>query len=125
MFGWFKKREPDILVTGLEVRSALESAKLVLAANEAVQFGIFGVVGSSDVFPPREFLNQFFAVGGDPCDQDGRMFIWEPFSLSATEYAALLDWWLMKHSAVTENRLDADCWDSWIQNLFDRLYPGN
>src|ERR1700687_1673171 len=58
---------------GQDVRSCLDIAKQVLAANEAVLYGIFGVIGSSGYFPPRDFLNDFLRQGTDPCDQDGRM----------------------------------------------------
>ena len=36
---------------------AVEGAKRVLKADEAVLYGIFGVIGASAYFPPREFLN--------------------------------------------------------------------
>ena len=52
---------------------AVETAKLVLEADEAVLYGIFGLIGASVYFPPRDFLNEFLMVGNDPCDQDGRM----------------------------------------------------
>lgn len=124
MFGWFKKREPEILRTGANVASPLESAKKVLTANEVVQFGIFGTIACSGFFPPREFLNEFLAIGSDPCDQDGRMFEWQPFAVSPEEYHALLAWWEADHPGDAEDRLDADCWDNWVQAVFNRLWPG-
>ena len=98
----------------------LESAKRVLAANEAVLYGTFGVIGSSGVFPPREFLNVFLARGGDPCDQDGRMGRWEPFAVTPEEYPALLAWWSASHPGAAEDGLGAVCWDEWLQAVLDR-----
>jgi hypothetical protein len=102
------------------VAGALEAVKRVLAANEAVLFGIFGVIGSSGVFPPRAFLNEFLARGSDPCDQDRRMGEWEPFAVSAEEYPPLLAWWATGHPGAVEDGLGAGCWDDWVQELLDR-----
>jgi hypothetical protein len=63
--------------------NSVETAKKVLTANTAVLYGIFGTIESSGYFPPSKFLNQFLAQGNDPCDQDGRMSKWPPFTLSA------------------------------------------
>ena len=49
---------------------AVDAAKRVLAAGEAVLYGIFGVIGGSGYFPSLEFLNEFLMVGCDSCDQD-------------------------------------------------------
>jgi hypothetical protein len=98
----------------------LEKAKRVLSANEAVRFGIFGIVASSEVFPPREFLNEFFAVGYDPCDQDRRMTPWEPFSLSPLEYGQIKDWWVTSHDGACEDGLGTDSWQDWVQELLSR-----
>ena len=100
--------------------NVLESAKQLLAANETVQYGIFGVIGSSGVFPPQEFLNEFLAQGNDPCDQDGRMSRWKPFNLSPEEYNQLLEWWLEDHPNAVKDRLGAECWDDWVQEVVDR-----
>jgi hypothetical protein len=55
------------------VREALKTPKRVLSADEAVPYGIFGMIAPSGVFAPQAFLNEFFGRGYDPCDQDGRM----------------------------------------------------
>ena len=99
---------------------ALEAAKRVLAANEAVRFGIFGVVGSSGVFPPRVFVNQFLARGSDPCDQDGRMGRWVPFAVPPDAYQPLLAWWTAGHPGAVEDGMGAACWDDWVQELLER-----
>ena len=91
--------------------TSLESAKQVLAANEAVLYGIFGVIGSSGYFPPRDFLNDFLMQGNDPCDQDGRMCAWEPFAVSPEEYREIKTWWMADHAGAVEDSLGADCWD--------------
>ena len=94
-------------------------AKQVLAANEAVQYGIFGVIAGSGYFPPCAFLNEFLMAGGDPCDQDGRMGSWMPFELSPAEYRAVLSWWSERHPGVVEDRLGAERWSEWVQKLLD------
>ena len=38
----------------------VEQAQAILAENERVLYGVFGVVAGSGVFPPHEFLNEFF-----------------------------------------------------------------
>jgi hypothetical protein len=37
-------------------QGTLQSAKQVLESNEAVLFGIFGIIGGSGYFPPRDYL---------------------------------------------------------------------
>jgi hypothetical protein len=102
------------------VPSSLETAKQVLAANEKVLYGIFGVIGSSNFFPPQAFLNEFLMRGHDPCDQDGRMSAWQPFTVSPEEYHELKAWWVAGHAGATEASLGADGWDEWIQEILDR-----
>src|ERR1035437_3982398 len=75
----------------------VDAAKRVLADDEAVLFGIFGVIGTSGYFPPSAFLNEFFMHGNDPCDQDGRMKEWTPFTLSPEEYREVFSWWVLSH----------------------------
>ncbi len=100
--------------------SAVKAGKRVLAANEAVLYGIFGVVGSSGVFPPREFLNEFLSRGYDPCDQDQRMGKWQPFTLSPEEYLEIKAWWVSNHPGAVEDSLGAADWSEWGQELLDR-----
>ncbi|APW41189.1 hypothetical protein [Rhodoferax saidenbachensis] len=95
------------------------SAMEVLTANEAVRFGIFGVVGASKVFPPHGFLNEFFAAGNDPCDQDNLMGAWRPFSVSHQEYLEIKDWWVAAHPGVVEDDLGAANWDDWVQEVLN------
>ncbi len=98
---------------------AVETAKRVLAANTTVQYGVFGMIDSSGFFPPRTFLNQFLAKGNDPCDQDGHMSQWQPFTLSASDYLAVKEWWLFNHIGATEHDLGATCWDDWVQIILN------
>jgi hypothetical protein len=98
-------------------QSSVEIAKQVLTANEAVLYGIFGVIGGSGRFPPRAFLNEFLAWGSDPCDQDGRMAPWKPFALSADEYRAVFAWWVAEHPGAVEDDLGAECWADWVQRV--------
>jgi hypothetical protein len=102
------------------VPSSLESAKQVLEANEKVLYGIFGVIGSSGYFPPRDFLNDFLMQGNDPCDQDGRMSAWQPFAVSPEEYCQIKAWWMAGHTGAVEHALGADCWDDWVQEILNR-----
>lgn len=97
----------------------IRSAKRVLAANGDVLYGIFGVIGISNVFPPREFLNRFFAGGNDPCDQDGRMGTWQPFTVSQQEYLEIKDWWGAAHPGAVEDDLGASNWDDWVQEVLN------
>jgi hypothetical protein len=99
------------------VPSSLDIAKQVLAANEAVLYGAFGAVAASVSFPPRGFLNEFFMRGYDPCDQDGRMSPWRPFTVSDEEYRELKAWWLAGHAGAVEDDLGAKCWNDWLQGV--------
>lgn len=102
------------------MRSSLEDAKRVLAANEAVLYGIFGVIASSNFFPPRIFLNEFLMRGSDPCDQDRRMAPRLPFVVSPDEYRELKAWWAVSHPAAVEDDLGTNCWDDWVQEMLNR-----
>jgi len=93
---------------------AVDTAKLILEADEAVLYGIFGV-GRSGYFPPREFLNEFLMVGHDPCDQDRRMEGWQPFALSPGEYDEIKVWWVARHPRAVASDLGVGCWDDWVQ----------
>jgi hypothetical protein len=95
------------------------TAKRILAENTAVQYGIFGIIDSSGFFPPIKFLNQFLAKGSDPCDQDGRMSNWTPFIISIQDYLVVKEWWMASHPGASENNLDADSWDDWIQIILN------
>ncbi len=102
------------------VVGSVELAKWVLVADEEVEFGIFGQIGYSGFFPPREFLNEFLMSGHDPCDQDGRMPAWTPFVVSPEEYAALKAWWTTLHAGAVEDDLGAACWGDWVQEILNR-----
>lgn len=102
------------------MRNALELAKRVLAADEAGLYGIFGVIGTSGYFPPRPFLNEFLKWGSDPCDQDGRIDPWPPFTLTPDEYYAVLSWWTAGHVGAVEDALGVDCWNDWVQEILNR-----
>src|SRR5438045_549107 len=97
----------------------IETAKRVLKDNEAVLYGIFGVIGRWDYFPPREFLNEFLSVGYDPCDQDGRMEGWEPFALSPEEYDEIRSWWVAGHPGAVVSSFGLSCWQDWIQVILN------
>jgi hypothetical protein len=102
------------------VPTSLDTAKQVLMADEAVMYGIFGVIGSSGYFPPRNFLNIFLLQGHDPCDQDGRMSNWQPFAVSPEKYRDLKAWWVADHAGAVEDDLGADCRDDWVQEMLNR-----
>lgn len=104
----------------------IETAMRVLKADEEVLYGIFGIIGTSAYFPPRDFLNEFFMVGSDPCDQDGRMSLWEPFALTPVEYDEVKAWWVTDHPGTVESDLGVGCWRDWVQvilNPEDWGYP--
>jgi len=108
------------------VPCSLEMARRVLAANEDVPFGIFGIISSCPYFPPRDFLNEFLMGGSDPCDQDGVIGGWLPFTVSPEEYRELLAWWQAAHPGAVASDLGVGCWDHWIQvilNPEDWGYP--
>jgi hypothetical protein len=98
----------------------VQAAKAVLEADEAVLYGIFGVIGSSGYFPPRAFLNEFLMVGSDPCDQDERMDRWQPFMLAPSEYEEIKAWWVAGHRGAVTSDLGVQCWDDWVQMI---LHP--
>jgi hypothetical protein len=98
---------------------AVDAAKRVLAADEAVPYGIFGVVGRSGYFPPRDFLNEFLMVGSDPCDQDERMDDWQPFVLSPEEYDELKAWWVFGHPGSVASDLGVGSWNDWVQMILN------
>ena len=100
--------------------NALASAKRVLEANEAVRFGIFGIISGSGYFPPRAFLNEFLGLGSDPCDQDQRMGTWAPISLSPEEYHDVLSWWVSRHPGAVEDSFGVERWGDWVQEILDR-----
>ena len=97
----------------------IETAKRVLAADEAVPFGIFGVISAFPYFPPREFLNEFLMEGLDPCDQDGRRRGWAPFAVSPEEYREVLAWWAAGHPGAVASDLGVGCWDDWVQMILN------
>lgn len=94
-------------------------AKSVLRRDEAVLFGIFGIIGGSGYFPPREFLNEFLMAGSDPCDQDGRMAHWQPFTLSPIEYDVVRAWWVASHPGAVTSDLGVGGWDDWVQVILN------
>lgn len=105
---------------------AVETAKRVLEADESVLYGIFGVIGGSGYFPPRDFLNEFLLVGNDPCDQDGRTGGWQPFMLAPAEYDEVKTWWAAGHPGAIVSDLGVGCWNDWVQvilNPEDWGYP--
>jgi hypothetical protein len=108
----------------VSVVEAVERAKQVLAADEAVLYGIFGVIRGSALFPPRALLNEFLMGGCDPCDQDGRMGRWQPFSVSPEEYQEVKTWWVSDHPGTVENGMGVDRWDDWVQEVLDRSRRG-
>ena len=99
--------------------SLLELAKNVLSENTKVLYGIFGVIESSGYFPPMAFLNEFLMVGHDPCDQDGRMDSWKPFSLSFDDYISLKKWWVANHPDAVEDSLGVDSWSDWALEVVE------
>jgi hypothetical protein len=101
------------------VQSPIELAKDVLSENTKVRYGIFGLIESSAFFPPRDFLNEFLMVGHDPCDQDGRMERWNPFSLSPDDYLVFKQWWISNHPGTVEDSLGVSSWSDWVQEVFE------
>jgi|WetSurMetagenome_2_1015567.scaffolds.fasta_scaffold1288644_1 hypothetical protein len=97
----------------------VETAKKVLKADEVVMYGIFGIIAHSGYFPPREFLNEFLLVGRDPCDQDGRMDGWEPFTISLEEYHEVMAWWTAAHPGTVASNLGVECWNDWVQVILN------
>jgi hypothetical protein len=101
------------------MQNRIDLTKKVLSENTKVLYGIFGVIDTSGYFPPLPFLNEFLMGGSDPCDQDGRMECWEPFELSAEEYAIILSWWQSKYPNTVENNLSAENWSDWVQEILE------
>ncbi|MFT3781033.1 MAG: hypothetical protein QM790_03445 [Nibricoccus sp.] len=91
----------------------LSLAKNILTGDTEVLYGIFGLVASSGYFPPRRFLNEFFAVGCDPCDQDNRMCTWKPFELTEDEYQHIKSWWQSLYPDAVEDSLGVSDWSDW------------
>ncbi|WP_025123509.1 MULTISPECIES: hypothetical protein [unclassified Serratia (in: enterobacteria)] len=98
----------------------INQAKQVLDANTKVLYGIFGVIDRSGYFPPLPFLNEFFLVGSDPCDQDGRMGRWRPFTLTSSEYEVVKAWWIVTRPTTVESQLGCECWGDWVQEILER-----
>ncbi len=94
-------------------------AKKVLSENTKVLYGIFGIIEASGYFPPRDFLNEFFLGGSDPCDQDGRMESWLPFALSAEEYNLIQLWWHSKYPGTVVDSLNSESWNDWVQEILE------
>ncbi|EAR07533.1 hypothetical protein MED297_04674 [Reinekea sp. MED297] len=44
---------------------------------------------------------------------------WEPFELSEQEYIEVLTWWQSNHPGTSENKLNSECWDDWVQELLE------
>jgi hypothetical protein len=100
---------------------SIEIARIVLSKNETIPFGIFGLIGKSEYFPPRLFLNEFFMKGYDPCDQDQRMGTWDAFELDIEEYDAVRQWWISNHPRATRNLPDVNCWSDWVQEIVESI----
>ncbi|WP_145482259.1 hypothetical protein [Yersinia rohdei] len=98
---------------------SINNAKRVLDENSKVLYGIFGVISGSGYFPPLPFLNEFFLVGNDPCDQDDRMARWRPFTLTFSEYEVVKAWWLESRPNTVESQLGCECWGDWVQELLE------
>lgn len=98
---------------------SVDIAKYVLLENIKVKYGIFGFIKGSGYFPPLLFLNQFLMGGSDPCDQDGRMESWQPFSLSNEDYMKIKEWWVGVDPNAKEDALGTDCWEDWIQEILE------
>jgi len=101
------------------VQDQVALAKKVLSENTKVLYGIFGIIETSGYFPPRDFLNEFFLGGSDPCDQDGRMDSWIPFELSAEEYNLIQLWWQSKYPGTVVNKLNSESWNDWVQEILE------
>ena len=98
----------------------IELAKKVLKEDSEVLYGIFGIIESSGYFPPRKFLNEFLLAGDDPCDQDGRMDNWKPFTLNAEEYCVIRDWWISVNPNTVVDTLSSDSWEGWVSEMLDK-----
>jgi hypothetical protein len=103
-----------------DMPSSIATAKRVLRANEVGPFGIFGAIGLSGYFPPRQFLNEFLMKGFDSCDQDRQMSDWQPFAVTDEDYQEIKAWWVADHEGAIEDRLGTECWDDWVQEVLNR-----
>jgi hypothetical protein len=101
----------------MAVTSSTDIAKRVLHEDSKVLYGIFGLIAVSPWFPPHGFLNEFFMGGNDPCDQDGRMHKWRPFSLNQIEYEEVKAWWLELHPGAVVSDLAVSSWRDWEVKL--------
>ena len=79
--------------------SPVQTAKRVARAGLS-----FRIIAEHGVFPPRDVLNAFFACGYDDAPR-GRVLKWKPFSLTASEYDDLLEWWRSSHPAARVDRM--------------------
>ena len=116
MLGWFKRKAAKPTASDAK----LERAKSIIRKT-SIGSGAFGIVASSDFFPPRTILNDFLLQGSDACAQDG-MDKWKPLELPPNDYEALKSWWLETHPKATEDSLDATSWTDWlveVLNSFD------
>jgi hypothetical protein len=101
------------------VQDKIALAKKVLTEDTKVLYGIFGVINTSGYFPPHKFLNEFFLIGNDPCDQDGRMTVWWPFKLSEDEYLKVFTWWKLEYPNTVVDNLGTDNWNDWVQEILE------
>jgi hypothetical protein len=101
--------------------TSVEIACRVLSQNETVQFGIFGLIGKSEYFPPFQFLNEFFMKGHDPCDQDQRMPKWNAFELNSEEYETVRRWWVSDHPSAIKELPDVSCWADWVHEILESI----
>ncbi len=99
---------------------SVELAIKILKENSNVLYGVFGIIETTQYFPPKNFFNQFLEKGNDPCDQDGRMESWKPFNLNDIEYKEIKEWWLSKHPEVTVNSLGASSWNEWQSIILEK-----
>ncbi|WP_419963027.1 hypothetical protein [Pantoea vagans] len=97
----------------------IDNARRVLEENTKVLYGIFGIIDVSGYFPPLPFLNEFFIAGSDPCDQDGRMRCWRPFTLTISEYKEVKAWWVSSRPGTVESPLNSECWSDWTQEILE------
>lgn len=109
-----------ILKRPREERLALNNAtkaQQIPGENTNVLYGLFGMIDASGYFPPLVFLNTFLMAGSDPCDQDGRMDQWRPFSLNETEYAEVKAGSIASRPGTLESALNCTCWEDWVQTI--------
>jgi hypothetical protein len=106
-------------VMGVYVQDHVALAKKILIENTKVLYGIFGIIDTSAYFPPLVFLNEFFMVGNDPCDQDGRMECWNPFKLNEAEYSQVFLWWQSTRPESVVDNLNTADWSDWVQEILE------